>query len=1468
MKAISDRNAFPQPHARPLARALVGAGLLFLAASGFAQPMLPPNPNVLLNTWSFEDTNWLSDLGYAPASFTNIDNVPSFDGNGLQVDSTNLAWLNYHVVESGSITNLTFNRGSIELWFKPNWNSASLDGGAGLGDWGRLIEVGCYTTNASASWWSLYFSPDGNSLNFSSETNGAGTNYLSYPISWDSNTWHFVALTYLPFRSDLYVDGQLATNGGGVVYVPDATAISNGFFVGSDNLGGAQMHGQLDDMATYNFPLGAYEVTNDYVAGLQIMNGGGHTMDSGSGGPGLPGGGSGGDGGGGSYSPSYTPPNYGSNLWMALSGLVSNTMPLLVSNTQPDILYELQGRTNLVAGDWTSYGFFNGSELTNWTPASVWAGQPGNLFLRIRSWQDSNNSGIPDWWWLTYFGQITNVNANASAAGDGLSNLQKYQMGLNPTNYYNPNGVGGYVGCLNVSGTNVVLMWSTAPGPVIGYAIQRGIYNSTNGNYIYSPLATVSSNATLYVDVGANYTNAAQNYSYQLAAIYAGGSPSVTNTWYVWWYVNDGTYGMPYGPPVPGNVYANADVTGTNVMLSWTAASSTATNYLILHGIYNPSIYAYQYTQITNVSVTITNFEIFGALTHDSNWTEAYEVEAVYPGGGVSAPATTQPDWSSFSSINVGGNTNGPAAPGNFYGYLDSTGTNIFLSWSPVSGAVTNYILYGGVFDNTTDLIIYHRLAKLGAATNSFEVGGAITNGNNLYYVYSVVAVYTNNSLSQSASWNPGSGAPAPGTLYAWLDATGTNVQLSWTAASGGVTGYLVQRNDYGIYYSWMFYEVGQVGAGTTSLVDTDAVDTGSFDPGSTVYEVQAMFPNGGLSAAVTAMVSNTPAAPSGLTATVDSTGTNVFLTWSPATGTATGYTIFRGTYNPSTGNYSYSQIGTTTGVGATSFEDIGAFSGGNDNNNVYEVEANYAGGSFSSPVSSGLYQPSTPPTYNLNVTAQMVRNQTGHWQLMFSSIPANVQKIAFYWYFWDYFYDFGASPDTIDFDSNGQPITTENDIPVSSITNGIYVLPDFLMTNWFPNNQLGKVAMIQPIGTNNQYGIISQVGFQPYDSPTFVDGRQHLKQNLLYQLRSATISQPNAPLSENGVWWDPWFQSESIPVDTNYVESSIFHWSLMFKGYNAYDVEYLKMDDVWPITVNYELHGGLYDPNFTGTAFNWQPNVGADFPTDLEFQGTLATIPAPAVLGVGDPYWIGQGLGNLADVATYTNSGNLYLQSGYHNLYGLSFAAALVDTPGGWHINMLGQWENGSLTTLSPGGSVSEANVSTFYSQTVDPSLVLSNYYFAPVNTPGTALPNENTQIQPYPIPALRGFASTNKTGLMITSVGTPTTIGGWAKFSIQNSSKFAYLGQYYVTNAFVMTNGIVTTNTTGVVSPYGDFFPTQPGAVAMITMPDIDTGCKERAWCGRRDGCRRQSRWHNEFYLPKPGFCFIKQAVPLLGQ
>jgi hypothetical protein len=211
------------------------------------------------------------------------------------------------------------------------------------------------------------------------------------------------------------------------------------------------------------------------------------------------------------------------------------------------------------------------------------------------------------------------------------------------------------------------------------------------------------------------------------------------------------------------------------------------------------------------------------------------------------------------------------------------------------------------------------------------------------------------------------------------------------------------------------------------------------------------------------------PPAPNGLLATVDSTGTNVSLTWSPALGGVTGYTILRGTYNSTNGSYSYSQIG-TVGASTNSFQDTGAITSNNSYNDIYEVEADYADGSLSPPDSSSVFQSSPPPTYNINVTAQMVRNQTGRWQLMFSSIPTNVTTIALFWYGDDDFWDFGAYPDYF---------TKEIDIPVNTLTNGVYLIPDWQTTNMIGNNENSFVAMIQPIGTNDERGTLSQAGYR-----------------------------------------------------------------------------------------------------------------------------------------------------------------------------------------------------------------------------------------------------------------------------------------------------------------------------------------------------------------------------------------------------
>ena len=87
--------------------------------AGVARAVSPVPPN-LLNSWSFLDTNWLSDMGDPPLSYTNLSPSNLGDGAALVLDSTNAAWLRYSVLESSDgYTNLTVKSGSFVTWFAP-----------------------------------------------------------------------------------------------------------------------------------------------------------------------------------------------------------------------------------------------------------------------------------------------------------------------------------------------------------------------------------------------------------------------------------------------------------------------------------------------------------------------------------------------------------------------------------------------------------------------------------------------------------------------------------------------------------------------------------------------------------------------------------------------------------------------------------------------------------------------------------------------------------------------------------------------------------------------------------------------------------------------------------------------------------------------------------------------------------------------------------------------------------------------------------------------------------------------------------------------------------------------------------------------------------------------------------------------------------------------------------------------------
>ena len=246
--------------------------VLFCGTAGITHAQLPPSPppTNCLNSWSFEDvTNWTSDLGYPPTSFTNIFGDLHGDGTSLMVDSNNLAWLQFGGFNSDGTTNLSVGpAGSIFFWFSPDWASATTNNnGAGPGAFGRLLEVGAYSTNATYGWFSLFVDPGATNFFFCTQTNtGDGSVYtnLSVPIDWATNAWQFVALTYSATNLSLYTNGVLATNASGLAVYPGLDVLTNGFWIGSDSSGTLQMHGWMDDLYAYDYPLDSTTVSNIY----------------------------------------------------------------------------------------------------------------------------------------------------------------------------------------------------------------------------------------------------------------------------------------------------------------------------------------------------------------------------------------------------------------------------------------------------------------------------------------------------------------------------------------------------------------------------------------------------------------------------------------------------------------------------------------------------------------------------------------------------------------------------------------------------------------------------------------------------------------------------------------------------------------------------------------------------------------------------------------------------------------------------------------------------------------------------------------------------------------------------------------------------------------------------------------------------------------------------------------------------
>jgi hypothetical protein len=222
---------------------------------------------VRLAYFRFNTNTWVGEAGQLPTVSSNLHNPTSWDGKALLVNTNGTtAFLKYQDKESDQNPNINLQKGTVRFWFKPDWGGTNT-GGSGPGSLARLIEVGYYTNDASYGQWVIAFNAEGTELSFGTQGGGVETNHFTAAIEFASNVWHQIVITHTATNSILYLDGQAVTNGPGVVNFPNATVrAADGLRLGTDVTGNQQAKGMFEELETFNYPLSAYDIKQNFDA--------------------------------------------------------------------------------------------------------------------------------------------------------------------------------------------------------------------------------------------------------------------------------------------------------------------------------------------------------------------------------------------------------------------------------------------------------------------------------------------------------------------------------------------------------------------------------------------------------------------------------------------------------------------------------------------------------------------------------------------------------------------------------------------------------------------------------------------------------------------------------------------------------------------------------------------------------------------------------------------------------------------------------------------------------------------------------------------------------------------------------------------------------------------------------------------------------------------------------------------------
>lgn len=529
----------------------------------------------------------------------------------------------------------------------------------------------------------------------------------------------------------------------------------------------------------------------------------------------------------------------------------------------------------------------------------------------------------------------------------------------------------------------------------------------------------------------------------------------------------------------------------------------------------------------------------------------------------------------------------------------------------------------------------------------------------------------------------------------------------------------------------------------------------------------------------------NTPPPVQNVQAYLDSSG-NVVVTWQPAPGVVTGYTVSRYDFNSEYSEYSDTpenfDVGLTNRFVDTTYvaDPVWYYPV------TYSVTAHYPSGD--SGYGYGSVSAASPCSLSLDeqVNAQAYMGPGNTVELAVSDIPSGVSELEITRVDWDE--DLLVESNYYGFDDWIVLGSTNFAVPASSFTNGPYVVPSNF-TALGPNGSSWLVQAILPDGSTNEAVGAGYFGATVADGVPgqFNDASAVLVQNAIFQIRAAGLEGPFSFYEDGSLQYSPSNYVAADLCDQNSGSGSP-NWS-------------------WPFTLNFRYANFASDPSnllYQGVSImslnDTAETFGFSLTNTTALPGLLTSSATTWIVPHSDPSEVG-----------ISDSGSQFtLSTGISNYFGMRLLSVLVV-----HSNA----SDGLQEQVLPAGqSLSHGSDNYyFYPQYDQPQLQTVGCYF-----------NRADGVSSDPAPGYANFSTTNVQPYLV--IGSPLpmgwsiTISAYSKQIIANgdTSKPIYISQYFDKAYMVDTNGNITTQETGILSPYGFFFPSQPGKVAFVTLPD----------------------------------------------